>query len=71
MSSLPKGGPVQTSYEEKLCLYALYKQGEPNDGRQVKPLTPLATEGDITIVRPGMLDLLGRSKWCVENGRQV
>jgi hypothetical protein len=25
--SLPKSGPVQTSYEEKLVLYALYKQG--------------------------------------------
>jgi hypothetical protein len=25
--SLPKGGPVQTSYEEKLWLYSLYKQG--------------------------------------------
>lgn len=26
--SLPKSGPVQTSYEEKLQLYSLYKQGE-------------------------------------------
>jgi hypothetical protein len=25
--SLPKAGPVQTGYEEKLLLYSLYKQG--------------------------------------------
>ncbi|WWD18506.1 hypothetical protein CI109_102958 [Kwoniella shandongensis] len=48
VQSLPKGGPIQTSYEEKLWLYSLYKQG---------------TEGDITIPRPGMLDLLGKAKW--------
>ncbi|KAK1925525.1 acyl CoA binding protein-domain-containing protein [Papiliotrema laurentii] len=48
VQSLPKGGPVQTSYEEKLCLYSLYKQ---------------ATEGDIRTSRPGMLDMLGRAKW--------
>ncbi|ORX40059.1 acyl CoA binding protein-domain-containing protein [Kockovaella imperatae] len=48
VQSLPKGGPVQTSYEEKLALYALYKQ---------------ATEGDIRIPRPGLLDMLGRAKW--------
>ncbi|OCF43562.1 hypothetical protein I317_02580 [Kwoniella heveanensis CBS 569] len=48
IDSLPKGGPVQTSYEEKLWLYSLYKQG---------------TEGDISIPRPGMLDILGKAKW--------
>ncbi|KAK4684733.1 hypothetical protein P7C73_g5435, partial [Tremellales sp. Uapishka_1] len=48
VQSLPKGGPLQTSYEEKLGLYSLYKQG---------------TEGDISISRPGMLDMLGRAKW--------
>ncbi|KAK8858614.1 hypothetical protein IAR55_002843 [Kwoniella newhampshirensis] len=48
VQSLPKGGPIQTSYEEKLWLYSLYKQG---------------TEGDISIPRPGMLDLLGKAKW--------
>ncbi|KAL1412853.1 hypothetical protein Q8F55_000602 [Vanrija albida] len=48
VQSLPKSGPVQTSYEEKLQLYALYKQ---------------ATEGDISAPRPGMLDMLGRAKW--------
>ncbi|ODO05283.1 hypothetical protein L198_01975 [Cryptococcus wingfieldii CBS 7118] len=48
VQSLPKGGPIQTTYEEKLWLYSLYKQ---------------ATEGDIKIPRPGMLDLLGKAKW--------
>ncbi|WVF69143.1 hypothetical protein IAT40_003917 [Kwoniella sp. CBS 6097] len=48
IQSLPKGGPVQTSYDEKLRLYALYKQ---------------STEGDISTNRPGLLDLLGRAKW--------
>ncbi|WVQ96645.1 hypothetical protein IAU59_003750 [Kwoniella sp. CBS 9459] len=48
VQSLPKGGPVQTSYEEKLWLYSLYKQG---------------TEGDISIPRPGILDILGKAKW--------
>jgi acyl-CoA-binding protein len=64
---LPKGGPVQTSYEDKLALYSLYKQGEcrftPTGPSQI--LTASATEGDIAIPRPGMLDLLGRAKWLV------
>lgn len=48
VQSLPKSGPIQTSYEEKLALYSLYKQ---------------ATEGDVRSKRPGMLDMLGRAKW--------
>ena len=48
VQSLPKTGPIQTSYEEKLALYSLYKQ---------------ATEGDVRSKRPGMLDMLGRAKW--------
>jgi acyl-CoA-binding protein len=48
VQSLPKTGPIQTSYEEKLALYSLYKQ---------------ATEGDVKAKRPGMLDMLGRAKW--------
>ncbi|EST06797.2 Acyl-CoA-binding protein, ACBP [Kalmanozyma brasiliensis GHG001] len=48
VQSLPKSGPIQTSYEEKLALYSLYKQ---------------ATEGDVSSKRPGMLDMLGRAKW--------
>lgn len=55
VQSLPKSGPVQTSYEEKLGLYALYKQ---------------ATEGDIQGPRPGILDLLGRAKWDSWNKRK-
>ncbi|KAL9935218.1 hypothetical protein V8E36_005566 [Tilletia maclaganii] len=48
VQSLPKAGPIQTSYEEKLALYSLYKQ---------------ATEGDVNFARPGMFDMLGRAKW--------
>ncbi|PWY98663.1 ACBP-domain-containing protein [Testicularia cyperi] len=48
VQSLPKSGPIQTSYEEKLALYSLYKQ---------------ATEGDVRSARPGLLDMLGRAKW--------
>lgn len=28
IQSLPKSGPITTTYEEKLMLYSLYKQGE-------------------------------------------
>ena len=41
---LPKSGPIQTSYEDKLQLYALFKQ---------------ATLGDVSTSRPGILDQLG------------
>ncbi|GAA5911634.1 hypothetical protein JCM8208_005697, partial [Rhodotorula glutinis] len=47
IQSLPKSGPIQTSYDQKLELYAVYKQ---------------ATEGDIRGSRPGLLDILGRAK---------
>ncbi|CAD6571461.1 MAG: hypothetical protein TREMPRED_000296 [Tremellales sp. Tagirdzhanova-0007] len=65
VQSLPKGGPVQTNYEEKLWLCSLYKQGElllPRPSFTADSLT-LAMEGDITTPRPRRLDLLGRSKW--------
>ncbi|PWN24032.1 ACBP-domain-containing protein [Microstroma glucosiphilum] len=55
VQSLPKSGPIQTSYEEKLALYSLYKQ---------------ATEGDVTSKRPGMLDMLGRAKWDAWSKRE-
>lgn len=29
VQTLPKNGPIQSSYEEKLALYSLYKQGTP------------------------------------------
>ena len=64
--SLPKGGPVQTSYEEKLWLYSLYKQGQLLPGglsRAHQTLIISATEGDISASRPGLLDMLGRAKW--------
>ena len=41
---LPKSGPIQTSYEDKLQLYAHFKQ---------------ATLGDVSTSRHGILDQLG------------
>ncbi|GAA6018423.1 hypothetical protein JCM11491_006992 [Sporobolomyces phaffii] len=55
IQSLPKGGPIQTNYDDKLLLYAVYKQ---------------ATEGNIKSVRPGMFDVLGRAKWDAWNKRK-
>ncbi|TKA52392.1 hypothetical protein B0A53_05099 [Rhodotorula sp. CCFEE 5036] len=52
IQSLPKSGPIQTTYDQKLQLYSVYKQ---------------ATEGDIKGSRPGMLDILGRAKWDAWN----
>lgn len=48
VQALPKTGPIQTGYEEKLNMYSLYKQ---------------ATIGNVTSPRPGLLDMLGRAKW--------
>ncbi|KAG8796779.1 hypothetical protein FRC12_000029 [Ceratobasidium sp. 428] len=48
VQSLPKTGPIQTGYEEKLAMYSLYKQ---------------ATLGNVKTARPGMWDMLGRAKW--------
>ncbi|KIO13091.1 hypothetical protein M404DRAFT_124849 [Pisolithus tinctorius Marx 270] len=48
VQGLPKTGPIQTGYEEKLNMYSLYKQ---------------ATIGNVTSPRPGLLDMLGRAKW--------
>ncbi|GAA5941759.1 uncharacterized protein JCM15063_002663 [Sporobolomyces koalae] len=55
IQSLPKSGPIQTNYDDKLLLYAVYKQ---------------ATEGDIKTSRPGMFDVLGRAKWDAWNKRK-
>ncbi|GAA5837565.1 hypothetical protein JCM11251_002015 [Rhodosporidiobolus azoricus] len=55
IQSLPKSGPIQTNYDDKLSLYASYKQ---------------ATEGDINTSRPGLLDVLGRAKWDAWNKRK-
>jgi acyl-CoA-binding protein len=48
VQNLPKTGPIQTGYEEKLAMYSLYKQ---------------ATAGNVAVPRPGIWDLLGRAKW--------
>ncbi|KAG9317625.1 acyl CoA binding protein-domain-containing protein [Chiua virens] len=48
IQGLPKTGPIQTGYEEKLTMYSLYKQ---------------ATTGNVTGSRPGLFDMLGRAKW--------
>ncbi|EUC57723.1 ACBP acyl-CoA-binding protein [Rhizoctonia solani AG-3 Rhs1AP] len=48
VQGLPKTGPIQTGYEEKLAMYSLYKQ---------------ATQGNVKTSRPGVWDMLGRAKW--------
>ncbi|KAF9815542.1 hypothetical protein IEO21_04542 [Rhodonia placenta] len=48
VQSLPKTGPIQTGYEEKLTMYSLYKQ---------------ATVGNVQSPRPSVWDMLGRAKW--------
>ncbi|KAE9405948.1 ACBP-domain-containing protein [Gymnopus androsaceus JB14] len=48
VQGLPKTGPIQTDYEEKLTMYSLYKQ---------------ATVGNVKSPRPAMWDMLGRAKW--------
>ncbi|EIN10465.1 ACBP-domain-containing protein [Punctularia strigosozonata HHB-11173 SS5] len=48
VQGLPKTGPIQTGYEEKLTMYSLYKQ---------------ATVGNVKGPRPAMWDMLGRAKW--------
>lgn len=48
VQNLPKTGPIQTGYEEKLTMYSLFKQ---------------ATAGNVRSPRPGIWDMLGRAKW--------
>ncbi|KAF8897230.1 acyl CoA binding protein-domain-containing protein [Infundibulicybe gibba] len=48
VQGLPKTGPIQTDYDEKLTMYSLYKQ---------------ATVGNVISPRPGLWDVLGRAKW--------
>ncbi|KAJ3906052.1 acyl CoA binding protein-domain-containing protein, partial [Lentinula edodes] len=48
VQGLPKTGPIQTDYEEKLTMYSLYKQ---------------ATVGNVKSPRPAMWDMLARAKW--------
>ncbi|KAG8213099.1 Acbp from Moniliophthora Perniciosa [Butyriboletus roseoflavus] len=53
VQSLPKDGPYQPDQDTKLKYYAYYKQ---------------ATEGDVNIPRPGILDFVGKAKWDAWNG---
>ncbi|KAH8106316.1 ACBP-domain-containing protein [Cristinia sonorae] len=48
VQGLPKTGPIQTGYEEKLTMYSLYKQ---------------ATVGNVQPPRPSVWDMLARAKW--------
>ncbi|KAI8456314.1 acyl-CoA-binding protein, partial [Phakopsora pachyrhizi] len=47
---LPRSGPVQPTYNDKLSLYSFFKQ---------------AVKGDVKSVstRPGVFDVLGRAKY--------
>ncbi|CAA7260248.1 unnamed protein product [Cyclocybe aegerita] len=56
VQSLPKTGPIQTDYEEKLTMYR-------RDPELDTDLTPKATVGNVQNPRPGMWDMLGRAKW--------
>jgi acyl-CoA-binding protein len=48
VQGLPKSGPIQTDYEDKIGMYSLS--------------TP-ATVGNVSGSRPPMWDMLGRAKW--------
>ncbi|KIM84172.1 hypothetical protein PILCRDRAFT_6454 [Piloderma croceum F 1598] len=48
VQALPKDGPIQLTNDQKLEFYKYYK---------------IATVGDVNIPRPGMFDLVGKSKW--------
>ncbi|GJE84930.1 acyl-CoA-binding protein [Phanerochaete sordida] len=48
VQNLPKTGPIQTGYEDKLNMYSLFKQ---------------ATMGNVQGPRPSMWELLPRAKW--------
>ncbi|XP_006459978.1 hypothetical protein AGABI2DRAFT_67415 [Agaricus bisporus var. bisporus H97] len=49
VQSLPKTGPIQTDYEEKLQMY--------------RTSVFSATVGNVKSPRPGIWDMLGRAKW--------
>ncbi|GAA5991048.1 hypothetical protein JCM11641_006602 [Rhodosporidiobolus odoratus] len=48
VGELPKDGPVQPSVDDKLHFYSNFK---------------VATVGENTTTRPGMLDFAGKAKW--------
>ncbi|ORY74515.1 acyl-CoA-binding protein, partial [Leucosporidium creatinivorum] len=62
VQSLPRSGPIQTNYDDKLLLYSAYS---PTASTNKAP-----TEGDIKASRPGLLDVLGRAKWDAWNKRK-
>ncbi|GAA5845166.1 hypothetical protein JCM9279_005461 [Rhodotorula babjevae] len=80
IQSLPKSGPIQTSYDQKLELYACVLRVQaghvhrPCRARSSKhadsSTVHTATEGDIRGSRPGLLDILGRAKWDAWNKRK-
>ncbi|KAL4075744.1 hypothetical protein V8B97DRAFT_2002060 [Scleroderma yunnanense] len=67
VQGLPKTGPIQTGYEDKLNMYSLYKQGTWSFDGEFKTEFNfsylLATLGNVTSSRPGLWDMLGRAKW--------
>ena len=51
----PSNHPIQTTQEEMLDLYGLFKQ---------------ANVGDVNTARPGMLDFKGKAKWDAWKSRE-
>jgi len=42
VQTLPKNGPIQSSYEEKLALYSAYKQGQCGRASSLPPIPACA-----------------------------
>ncbi|KIK65583.1 hypothetical protein GYMLUDRAFT_240099 [Collybiopsis luxurians FD-317 M1] len=69
VQGLPKTGPIQTDYEEKLTMYRCEIYSFENaTSLNFSPPSPdienvLATVGNVKSPRPGMWDMLGRAKW--------
>lgn len=53
--NFPSAHPIQTTQEEMLDLYGLFKQ---------------ANVGDVNTARPGMLDFKGKAKWDAWKSRE-
>ncbi|KAF8558804.1 hypothetical protein OG21DRAFT_983617 [Imleria badia] len=73
VQGLPKTGPIQTGYEEKLTMYrSVSHSTSPHPGADTPSfpanllpysLYKQATVGNVTSPRPGIFDMLGRAKW--------
>ncbi|KAG6849218.1 hypothetical protein H0H93_010340, partial [Arthromyces matolae] len=62
VQSLPKTGPIQTDYEEKLTMYRVcFVSSGIHRVTVTKDKT--ATVGNVKTPRPGIWDMLGRAKW--------